>query len=377
MVRFLHTADWHIGRAFARFPSAPRELLREARLAAVARLATIAREAKVDAVLVAGDIFDDGACRDATIIDTLAVMAGFSGPWLLLPGNHDAFVPGSAWDRLSRLGASAAVRVASAPEPIHLAEGPLVVLPAPLTARHVEQDLTVWMERAATPVGAVRVGLAHGSMRQLIADGEAPNPIAPNRAATARLDYLALGDWHGTREIDPRTHYAGTPEPDGFKANDPGNVLLVEIDRPGAEPRVTRIATARHLWHAMTLDLTALDATQAETAVARLRERASAGRTAIVRLSLSGLASLAVRESVGAAIELWRGALCHLEIDDTGFRVEPTPDELAALDTLPVLKEVAAALNAHAVGTDAETAATARLALQLLWRARPGAPARA
>ena len=59
-----------------------------------------------------------------------------------------------------------------------------------------------------------------------------------DRAATARLDYLALGDWHGTRRIDARTWYSGTPEPDRFKANEPGNVLQVDIARAGAEPIV-------------------------------------------------------------------------------------------------------------------------------------------
>ena len=38
--------------------------------------------------------------------------------------------------------------------------------------------------------------------------------IAPARARDAGLAYLALGDWHGTREIAPATWYAGTPEPE-------------------------------------------------------------------------------------------------------------------------------------------------------------------
>ena len=103
------------------------------------------------------------------------------------------------------------------------------------------------MDAAATPAGALRVGLAHGSVAgRLPDDADAANPIAADRATGARLDYLALGDWHGTLEIAPRTWYAGTPEPDRFRANDAGNALLVELDGPGL-PRRGRAAADRPL----------------------------------------------------------------------------------------------------------------------------------
>ena len=69
----------------------------------------------------------------------------------------------------------------------------------------------------------MRVGLAHGSVQGILADDiDSANPIAPDRATRARLDYLALGDWHGCKRIDDRTGTAATPEPDRFKANDSG-----------------------------------------------------------------------------------------------------------------------------------------------------------
>ena len=42
--RFLHTADWHIGKAFGGFPPDRAALLREARLTAISRLAAVAGE---------------------------------------------------------------------------------------------------------------------------------------------------------------------------------------------------------------------------------------------------------------------------------------------------------------------------------------------
>ncbi|MDX6419955.1 MAG: repair protein SbcD/Mre11, partial [Trebonia sp.] len=51
-MRFLHTSDWHLGRSLHRFD------LREAQAAFLDHLVETARSARVDAVLVAGDVYD-------------------------------------------------------------------------------------------------------------------------------------------------------------------------------------------------------------------------------------------------------------------------------------------------------------------------------
>ena len=78
--------------------------------------------------------------------------------------------------------------------------------------------------------------------------GEANNPIAPDRAKRAGLDYLALGDWHRTLQIGPATWYAGTPEADRFNSQEMGQVLLVDIAGPGAPPKVTPHRTGAYRW---------------------------------------------------------------------------------------------------------------------------------
>ncbi|MCC3263579.1 hypothetical protein LLE87_36000, partial [Paenibacillus polymyxa] len=62
----------------------------------------------------------------------------------------------------------------------------------------------------------------------------------------------ALGDWHGCLSIDARTWYAGTPEQDRFRGNEPGYVLDVQIGAPGMATVVERIATGRYRWSAWT-----------------------------------------------------------------------------------------------------------------------------
>ena len=58
MLRFLHSSDLHLGRAFGNLPEGIRHRLREARHGAIARLATAARQGGARLVLLAGDTFD-------------------------------------------------------------------------------------------------------------------------------------------------------------------------------------------------------------------------------------------------------------------------------------------------------------------------------
>ena len=90
MPRFIHTADWQIGRQYPAFDPDDGLRLSDARLGTVARLAEMAHNQAVDAVLVAGDVFDSQTVSDKTIRRLFQAMQGFTGPWVLLPGNHDA-----------------------------------------------------------------------------------------------------------------------------------------------------------------------------------------------------------------------------------------------------------------------------------------------
>ncbi|MCZ2497215.1 DNA repair exonuclease [Xylophilus sp. Kf1] len=363
MLKFLHTADWQIGRVFAQFEEDDAAALFEARFRVIERIAAIAARESVDAVLVAGDVFDAQTVSDKTIRRMFLAMTGFGGPWVLIPGNHDAALAESVWERARRLQAVPANVVACLAAEPHLLPGKCVLLPAPLTQRHTHHDLTAWFDGAPTEPGLPRIGLAHGSVSGILAEGiDSSNPIAPDRAATARLDYLALGDWHGTRRIDARTWYAGTPETDRFKGNDSGQALLVGIAAVGAEPQVQPLATGEHRWRSHELVLAGpSDVEQVEQWLA------AAGRQDVLQLRLSGSADLAghrrLREAAAAAAARVRALLW----DDETLRLEPTDDDIAALDAGGYVGEVLAVLRAEqaapAGGDGAEVARDALLAL--------------
>lgn len=362
-VRLLHTADLQIGKAFGSFPAPVAAALRAARLDALRRIAGIARERAVDAVLVAGDCFDDIAVADETLRRFVVALEPFPGTWVLLPGNHDPAIAESPWTRLRRLALPANVVIADAPQPIPLG-ATAAVLPAPLRRRRDAADLSDWFDAAPTGEDCIRIGLAHGSVRELLPEGsEAANPVALDRAARARLDYLALGDWHGCLRVDARTWYAGTPEPDRFRGNDPGYVLEVAIEAAGAPPRVEPVPVARHRWLRRAVEVVpgGGEAVRGALGVAD-------GELAdvVARLELGGTVDLATRAAVDEALADLGARVLHLEADDTALGVEPTADDLDAIETGGFVRTAMERLRARLEEDPRPEADTARRALALL-----------
>jgi DNA repair exonuclease SbcCD nuclease subunit len=365
-IRIIHTADWQIGKIYGNIPGDAGAMLREQRFHTIRRIAELARERAVDAVLVAGDVFDSNTVKDETIRRLMNAMAGFAGPWVLLPGNHDAALAESVWTRIMRWGVPENLLLATTPEPIVLADGRMVVMPAPLRRKQEVVDLTEWFDAVETPAEAARIGLAHGSVANCLPEeAKAKNPIADDRADRARLDYLALGDWHGTREIAPRTWYAGTPEPDRWKENDPGNVLLVEIEGPGAQPSVERIAVSHFHWRRIQAsvhsraDIDLLDA--------GLRHCGIPAERLVVALRLEGAVDLATRMALGDLLEQWRAQLRCLDVSDAGLIAEPSEDDLDRIDRGGFVRTAIDRLRAWADDPDDANRDAARLALQILY----------
>ncbi len=362
----LHTADWQLGKRFANVPGDAGAALRLQRLKTVEAIAHLARERQVDAVLVAGDVFDDNAVSDETLRRAVHALTAFDGPWVLLPGNHDAALAESVWTRLRRLNiVPGNLILADRPEPIQLCDGRLVVLPAPLQRRHDSRDLTAWFDTCETPPDVFRVGLAHGAVSNRLPErAESMNPIADDRALTARLDYLALGDWHGTLEIAERSWYAGTPEPDRFRANDPGNVLLVDLTVPGEAPKVNKLRVGRYRWRQEAFEI--LDEGSLEVLRDHLAALEAPADT-LLRLKLKGALSLAMREALDELLADWRARFHYLEVDESELAARPTPEDIEALGATGFVREAVERLQAIEADPSSEDREAAALALQILY----------
>lgn len=353
MPRFLHTADWQMGRTYSRFETEDGAALVEARFEAIEKLARLANEHQCQAVLVAGDVFDAQTVSDRTIRRVFNATKAFPGPWVMLPGNHDAALAESVWTRAQRMGAVPDnVHLALEPGVIELAAEGLAILNAPLTQRHTYGDLTEAFGRYETPAGLVRVGLAHGSVQGLLAaEIDSTNPIAPDRAQASKLDYLALGDWHGTKEINERTWYSGTPEPERFRNNEAGNALIVDIAGPGELPQVQVVATGRYQWHQWRETLSV------ESDLDQLLERLqNLPESSVVDLRLDGLITLAGEEKLLHGLSVAEARFRSIRCERSNLQLAPTDDDIAALKADGYVGEVIETLREQQAGEQGEAA---------------------
>ncbi len=380
--RFIHTADWHVGRVFASFPEDVAEALRRARTTLPDRIAAIARSHGAGHVLVAGDTFDAPNLGDSELRALIARWAANADlVWHLIPGNHDPAGADGVLARLSALGLPDAVQVHSTPTPCEIADQ-VWLLPSPVeTGTH--GDPTAWMDHAATPEGALRLGLAHGPVTRFSnTPEEADDVIDPARVRSAGLAYLALGDWHGARQVAPGVRYAGTPEPEQFKTNAAGFVSAVTARGDVAATEVADIASARHPWlmcdvcvHARTArpidgtmpadDVTDRDAVASadglDADLARLRDDIDALGTqapeAIVRVTIAGAAGVSERR----ALAFWRDQLAplvrHLAWDTSRLSLRADQTTIADAFAAPQLVAVANALAARAAAVQGKATA--------------------
>jgi DNA repair exonuclease SbcCD nuclease subunit len=367
MVTLLHTADWQIGKQFANISGDAGAFLRERRIDAVKKIGRLADERKVDAVLVAGDVFETNLVQGKTIRQTISAMAEtFSGKWIVIPGNHDSAEVSSVWTRIKTVSSSENIVILDQPEPYFLRGANTVVLPAPLQRRHDARDLTVWFDDYVSDDNVIRIGLAHGSIdNRLSHRGEAPNTIADTRSETAKLDYFALGDWHGTMNIAPRTWYSGTPEPDRFRENDSGNVLLVEIDGPGKEPRVETIRTGHYRW--LQYDLSVFQNEDFSRVKQMLVETGHPLDQILLRLSMEGAVSLETRSAIQHELDSLSAELRFLETDDSKLLAEPTMEDLDDIERTGFVRKAVDELVSIAKNSEHPESENARFALQLLY----------
>ena len=328
--RFLHTADLHLGRRFGGLPEDLRGRLVEARHAILPRLAETAAGFGAGHVLMAGDTFDSETPSDPVWRQALVAMGAAQDlHWWIIPGNHDSLAAETLWARLAE-HAPPNVHLLAEPRPVQIAPG-VMLLPCPLPRRYPGRDLTAWLAGAETPPSTLRIGLAHGAIRDFSAEGEAPGIIPPDRAQTARLDYLALGDWHGQIAVNPQTHYPGTPERDGPHPDARGACLGVSLPAPGALPVVQRLETGRFRWTEEGLAL--LPGQDAAAALASLLPAdRPARRDQLLRLRASGRATLSERAALTAAAAQAAPDFALLDLDLTALATEVEAADLDQID---------------------------------------------
>jgi len=381
-MKFIHTADWQIGKPFAGISDThKRSLVQQARIEVIERIGLAAKESGAEFILVAGDLFDSPSADRATVSAACSAIGQVEVPVIVIPGNHDHGGPGSVWgqDFFRREQDALAPNLEVARESAPLESGSAVILPCPLLRRTVSTDPTEWLRRpdvyAELPPEKPRIVLAHGSTQAFSGrwddddeDASPINLIDLERLPEEEIDYIALGDWHGTKQVNTEAWFSGTPELDRFPKGgeyDPGNILVVEVRRGGA-PQVTRSRTANLEWSELTFDFAD------DAALGELEDRLAdlLGKRAnhnLLQLTLTGSIGIEASDRLERILESLEARLLLLKLIDQTL-IAPTEEEIRALtlrESDPLIAAVAGRLVEMSAGDD-EEAAIARIALREL-----------
>jgi DNA repair exonuclease SbcCD nuclease subunit len=385
-MKFVHTSDWQIGAPFARISDPyKRSLVQQARIEVIKRMGAVAREEQAQFVLVVGDLFDSPSADKGSVSHACSAIGQVGLPVIVIPGNHDNGGPGSVWEQdfFRREQAELAPNLVVLLEPAPYELDSAVILPCPLLRRTVVADPTEWLRAPGAykdlPAGKPRIVLAHGSTQAFSGEWEDEGEATPttnlidlDRLPDAEVDYVALGDWHGTKQVSAKVWYSGTPEPDRFAKgadNDPGNVLVVEAGR-GTPPRVTKVRTAKLGW----LDVSYSFADDSELPKVEIQLASLLGQRAnedLLRLSLDGVLGIEAYGRLESVLESLEARLLRLKLADR-TTLAPTSEEIEALTQCggdPLVARVAGQLVGLS-GGDSPEAADARVALRELYYAR-------
>jgi DNA repair exonuclease SbcCD nuclease subunit len=289
-MRFLHTADWHLGMTRRFLSPEAQARFGDDRIQAVRDMAALAAAEGCAFVVACGDLFDSNHVDRQVVARALDALSEFTVPVYLLPGNHDPLDAASVYrSRLFTGHAPANVHVVDGVEPIDVAPG-VQVVGAPWHTRRPGADLAAAAlgDLAPSP-GTIRVLAAHGAVDAMSPDSEDPALIhlEPLRHAlfSGAVAYVALGDRHSAGQVgdDPRIRYPGSPVATDHGEIDPGKALVVDVDDSGV--RVADHVIGRWTFRRIEARLNGID--DIERLDAQLEEMPDRAR-AVVRLALVG-----------------------------------------------------------------------------------------
>ena len=371
-MKFIHTADWQLGmtRHFLSGEAQPR--FSGARLDAVRRIGELAVEEGCEFVVVCGDVFENNQIDRQVLVRTLDVMA--STPqvtFYLLPGNHDPLDAASIY-RSGRFREHKPenVVVLENSQPVPVADG-IELVAAPWTSKRPLCDLVDQACALGEPTQALRIVAGHGALDTRSPDADNPALIAlarlEERIEAGEIHYVALGDRHSTTNegTSGRVWYSGAPEPTRYDEIEPGNVLVVELDRGPVRVESRRVGT--WVFRSSARDLTSdadIDALQEWLASLEDKERT------IVKLSLVGQVSIAQNARLDRLLDGFADLLAALQRWERRSDLVVVPDEsdIESLGLSGFAHDALSDLQVLAQSADESAAVTASDALALLHR---------
>lgn len=228
-MRFLHTADWHIGKKLHGYD------LRDQQRDALMQIKKIACQHQVDAIVVAGDVYDRSLPSEEAVSDVNQFLSelnlALKLPLLVISGNHDSAVrleTGSQWYATTQFYLK--TQISAAFEPVVIDDTQFFMLPyfEPQAARNYFEDATIpdlatALQLIVTKMQTLflpdkkHVLIAHffvaGSTKsasETLLEVGGLSPVGLD--CLASFDYVALGHLHDKNALKhPKIRYSGSP----------------------------------------------------------------------------------------------------------------------------------------------------------------------
>ena len=227
-MRILHTSDWHLGLTLHNV-----SLLDEQRQM-LTQLLKIIETKRVDAVVLAGDVFDHAVANSETIGLYNDVMTGLCQkarvPVLICAGNHDGAARlASCASLLKEAGLFVAGRLTADIQPIEIGDAAFFLLPYfnidEVRALYPQASVKCYDDAMAAVTADLRSRLVSGKRNILVSHCFAAGAqlSESDRAAAVGgsnqvgchvfegFDYVALGHLHRAQNPAEHVRYSGTP----------------------------------------------------------------------------------------------------------------------------------------------------------------------
>ena len=329
MVKFLHTADWHLGLKYKQLGDKAQQA-RDIRLKTAQKILTTARDNSVDFVLIAGDLLDSNQVDRKLVAEVSQMFQQVAPiPVYVLPGNHDPLTRDSlfhdpVWESVDNL------TIFQENKP--LVTGNCTLYPCPVSQKQSQDDPTQWIDTRENESNQIAIGVAHGNLQVGFIE-EANFPILPDRTQLSGLDYLALGEWHSLfqhpdSEGVNRTVYPGTPETTKFGEDDSGKIVLVEIKAANNTPLITPLDVGILSWQKLEKEINTLaDAQYLESDLKSIKEP----ENQVIYLKLRGVTDQETISYLSQLEDHYHDYFLKLQVSGDELYLKPNLLELKAL----------------------------------------------
>ena len=342
-MRILHTSDWHLGRS-----DAEHSLIEDQRFF-IDAIIDIIIEKNVDAVIVAGDVFDRAVASTEAIRlydDAMRRMCiELKKQVLVIAGNHDGAARlSSCKELLSAAGLHVCGALTAQPQKVEFDDAEIYLLPW-ITEEKVKSVYPEQAEEIGSLEDAYRVVTAR--MREAFAPGKRHIVAAHafiTKAETSKsdlaaeiglatqvgagvfdgFDYAALGHIHKPQDVGENARYSGTPMPYSFGKEETQQKSVTLIDTADMAREIVPLPL-KHIRATLTGTMDALLAAPCDEET----------RNGYVKLVITD--RYADAEAAAALRAVYPNLLefSGLTFDDTNASITLTAQELEEMETDP------------------------------------------